>query len=149
MKKIIFLLFLIPVFCNAQIDSSKIKTAGIVLKGKDCDMILNLVKEDVGNFPDLDSLLKLKYRNPPSNNTDVTLDSIPNRQWLKIATKSKNDIMFVLEGVYKNIDTELRLHGTAWIISRMDKDKSVSDKDYDTRKKVGQKYGKRLDDEDQ
>ena len=149
MKYIITLLLIIPLIGKTQIDSSKIKTSGIVLKGKDVDMVCDIVRSDPANFPDLDSLIKLKYRNPPANTADVTLDSIPNRQWLKIALRMKNDNMCVLENVFKNVDAELRLHGTAWIISRLDKDKYVSDAAVVDRRKRGQRFGQQKDDEDQ
>ena len=149
MKYTLALLLIIPLLSNSQVDSSKLKTSGIVFKGKDLDMVADIVRADPMNFPDLDSLIKLKYRNPPANTADVTLDSIPNRQLLKIALRMKSDNMCVLGNVFKNVDAELRLHGTAWIISRLDKDNYVTDAALVDRRKRGQRYGQKKDDEDQ
>lgn len=148
MKTISFIiLFLISTTCFCQLDSSKIKTSGIVLKGRDCDMILYLIKYETYSYPQLDSVLKVKYANPPGDNQDVTIDSVPARQFLRLALKAKYNNVCLVEGMFNRIDAELRLHGTAWLINKLNRDKTGSDATYDALKKEGQKYGKKQDED--
>lgn len=150
MKKILLLLAVITLFTAssfAQLGSSKIRIGGIVLKGKHCDLILSVVKYNVSNFPLLDSVLKVKYLNPPSNNADVTIDSVSNKEWLRIFRLFNTHTIALRESYYKDVKDELNLHGTVWIKQRIIKDQYVNDADLDAARKDGQRYGKKQDDD--
>lgn len=155
MKKIFFLIlfWVSAAGAFAQLDSSKIRIGGIIIKGKICDNILYFVKYNPGSFPLMDSVFKVKYLNPPSNNTDVTIDSVNNKEWLKMWRMFNTDVISLRENWDKDLKDELNLHGTTWIKQRILKDTQGStnimgtDEEGNARRKEGQKYGKKENDE--
>lgn len=146
-KAIVIILILVSLNSFAQVDSSKLKTSGIILKGKDCDALAYFIRFDIGNYPDLDSLIKVIYRNPPANGANVTLDSIPAKQWLRVTRFIKYNQICLLQGVFDRINTELRLHGGSWIVGKLDKDNITSDAEYQAFKSEGQRFAKKNDDD--
>lgn len=159
MKKLLLIsLLFIAVNSFAQ-DTSKFRIAGIVLKGKVCDNILYFVKYNPSSFPLMDSVFKSKYTNPPGNNTDVTIDSVANKEWLRMWRIFNLDPISLREGWRKDLTDELNLHGTTWIKQRIIMDTqgtngnnnqrpiTGTDQEADARKKEGQKYGKKENDE--
>lgn len=147
MKKIFLLVLIIVSITSFSQDSSKLKTSGIILKGKDCDAVGYFIRTDIGNYPDLDSLIKVIYRNPPGNAANVTLDSIPAKQWLRIVRSMKINQICLLQGVYDRVNNELRLHGGSWMVGKLDKDNIVSDAEYSQLKNDGQRFAKKNDDD--
>lgn len=148
MKKIIFILLILPLGLHAQTDSTVIRINGIVLKGRDTDVALAMIKDDPSRYFVMDSLLKTVYTNPPGNATDVAMNNIPNKEWFRLFKSISQNAIAVnpFADMFKRLDTEFRLHGSAWLIHKMDLWRADFDALYDGLKKSGQKYGKRQDD---
>lgn len=149
MKKIFFLIALFcELTCYSQIDTGSVRINGIVLKGRDTDAAASLIKDNPSSFQILDSVLKTKYiPNKPANGADVTIDGVPNKEWVRMYKAMSTNIICVRNnnGHFDRLNTELRLHGTAYIISRLDKELSRSNEDDNTMKKRGQNYASKTD----
>lgn len=118
MKKIFFLLLLLPLMAMSQQDSGKIKVT-VIIKGKDCKFISNFM--DASNrFDDLDSVMKAAFRvaNSPANNDDVTITNI------------RLERISWINNVYQRLDAVLRAAGQTWIIGKLDADAAVDDNYY-------------------
>lgn len=148
MKKIFLIAFLIPTICFSQIDTSSVRISGLIFKGRDVDIVGAMVKNESDRFSTIDSTIKIIYVSPPGSNVDVTFNSIPGKEWLRMIRKISQNVICLNadNNVWKRMSDEMRLHGSAWLIHKLDLDKADADKIYDDLKKSGQKYAKKQDD---
>lgn len=147
MKKIITLFPILLAFGVFGQDSSNTKIDGIILKGKDCDLIARVIKFAPSQYFRIDSVLKAIYVNPPGNNADVTINGIPGKEWLRMLRILSFDRVALIQNCYSRVKAELLLHGGSWITNKITNDDLVLDSEYDSYKKEGQKYAKKTDDE--
>lgn len=151
MKKYIFILSVfvsINLICEAQSDSSNQRVSGVIIKGREADVVAYIVKVYSNDFPILDSVLKILYVIKPGNNTDVTFNGIPNKEWIRMLKKVALIPSAIIKNAYSNIRTELNIHGGAWVIHRIVLYELSVDDDFDSIKKVGQNYAQKKDDGD-
>lgn len=145
MKKVFLIISLITSVASfSQVDSSITRISGIVLKGKEFKIVAFFCMTDSKKYPTLDSIVKtISF---PQESDDVTFNSVPNRQWYKMQQDFKNSKVCLLQSAFKRLDDELRLHGSVWLIWRLNNDNvNGSDIDYDNTKKAGSAYAKKDD----
>lgn len=150
MKKILFIQFICILYSGglfAQSDSSKQRVSGIIVKGKDSDGIANIIKGSPNEYPILDSVIKQVYTATVNDNDNITLNSIPNKEWLRMIRKLRADPDWLIAKTYDRVHDTLFLRAGSWVISRIIVDDNKQTATIDNRKKDGQKYGKKQDDE--
>lgn len=148
MKNIFFAIaILFSAGCFAQ-DSANIRISGVILKGRESDIVCFIVKSNTSDFPILDSVIKAIYVTKPANGDNVTFNSIPNKEWVRMFKKVSNNATAVLKNAYANIITELQLHGGTFISHRIDVFNTGVDDDFVDIKKQGQNYAQKKSDGD-
>lgn len=142
--KYILILLLFPVITQAQLDSSKFKIS-VTINARDCEYV-SLLMERNNKFENLDSTLKAKFRvaSPPSNATNVIIDSIEGRAWLDICRSLSIDITALHANCFKRVSDAVRATTSVWIINKLDKDATQRDSDYDFRRAFGRDYLRKL-----
>lgn len=118
MKKIIFLL-LISNVAFAQIDSNLLKVT-VTVQARDFDFLGSFITNKL-EYEDLYDAVKVKYRipNPPTNQTGVTLDTIPIYQWLHVITKLRNDPLAILGSVYQRVGDVLAASSNTYLSNKI------------------------------
>lgn len=147
MKKIFLLLLVFISFNSFAQDSSAIRINGIILKGKDFKVVSYFCMLNPAKFPVLDSFVKAV--NFPADGDDVTFNNIPNRQWLRMFNdfKTNQSCLLTSNNNFKRLDDELRLHGSVWIIWRLNNALTDDDLINTNIKKAGASYAKKDDNE--
>lgn len=137
MKKIIFLLLLIPVLSSAQIDSSQLKVTATI-QARDLDYLGSFITNKL-EYEDLYDAVKLKYRvtNPPVNQNNVTLDTIPIFQWLHVITKLRNDPVAIQGLVFERVRTALLTASNPYLTGRINAGNSSDTTTFLQTKTVG------------
>lgn len=145
MKKIITLpILILSLNCFSQLDSSRFKIS-ITIGARDCEYV-SLLIEKTNKFEGLDSTLKSKFRiaSPPSNATNVVVDSIEGRVWLDINRSLSMDITALHANCFKRVDDAIRLTNSTWIVNKLNRDATSRDGDYDSRRSIGRLYLRKL-----
>lgn len=144
MKTIIILLLLFPAVCAAQLDSSRFKIS-VTINARDCEYI-SLLMDKTNKFEALDSTLKVKFRvaSPPSNSTNVVVDSIEGRAWLSITRSLSIDLVAMHANSFKRVSDAIRATTSIWVINKLDRDANQRDGDYDTQRAIGRLYLRKL-----
>lgn len=144
--KYIFILLMLPVMAHSQLDSSRFKIS-ITIGARDCEYI-SILMEKNNKFEPLDSTLKAKFRvaSPPSNSTNVVVDSIELRCWLDIMRSLSIDITAMHANCFKRVSDAIIATGSVWVINKLARDANIRDSDYDTRRAVGRLYLRKLQD---
>lgn len=146
MKKILCIAVVLwSMSAGAQTDSSKQRVSGIILKGREADVVCYMVKNNPSDFPILDSVIKAIYVNKPANGADVTFNAIPNKEWVRIFKRVQNDPISIIKNAFKNIMDELLLHGSEFIIHRVNIEVNASEEEFTAMKKIGQDYAQKKD----
>lgn len=146
MKKILFVILIFIGFKGlAQVDSSTIRISGIVLKGKDFKIVAFFCMKNSARYPTIDSIVKVVGE--PGESNDVTFNSVPNRQWFKMYQDFKQSptCLVSINNNFKRLDDELRLHGSVWLIWRLNNDEFQYDAENTIMKKAGASYAKKED----
>lgn len=122
MKKIIFLLFLIPILSKAQNENTIIS---VTLEARDVEFIAEFTSGDY--YQDLDSAIKSKFRpaaNAPSGTTAVTLGGVTAGTWLEVDKRLRRDAAALVgnNNPYSRTETGLRATANSWLIAAMDAD---------------------------
>jgi hypothetical protein len=147
--KIILSVFIILISMSsfAQ-DSSNIRVSGVILKGRESDIVAYVVKTNPNDFPILDSVLKILYVTKPANGADVTFNSVPNKEWVRMIKKVSNNSTAAIKNCYALISAALVLNGGAFISHRIVLLDIAIDDDFQAIKKLGQNYAQKKDDGD-
>jgi len=146
MKKILLIGFMFWSFGSmAQEDSAKQRVSGVILKGREADCVADIIRMNPSDFPILDSVIKALYVVKPANGDDVTFNSIPNKEWMRVFKRVKNDPVLIIKNAFKNIMDELLLHGGSFIIHRINLEVVQSDDEFNAKKKSGQDYAQKKD----
>ena len=127
-------------------DSAKMRVSGVILKGREADCVADIIRMNPSDFPILDSVIKALYIVKPANGDDVTFNSVPNKEWMRIFKRVKNDPVLIIKNAFKNIMDELLLHGGSFIIHRINLEVVQSDDEFNAKKKSGQDYAQKKDD---
>lgn len=135
-----FLGLFISAISFSQVDSSRSKIS-LSITAKDCEYVVKTFEKS-NKFEDLDSTLKKKFRgaSPPSNNNNVTIDSVEVRVYRSIMQMLRDDVVAVQNNVYKRISDLLIANGNAWIIDKLSKDLQVVSDQYDQIRTIGRAY---------
>lgn len=146
MKKIFLsLMIIISLQSFGQVDSSAIRINGIILKGKDFKMVSYFCMLNSARYPVLDSFVKAVTF--PADGDNVTFDNIPNRQWWKLYQDMKvnQSCLLATNNNFKRLDDELRLHGSVWLIWRLNNAIPDDDDLNLNMRKAGANYAKKDD----
>jgi len=126
-------------------DSAKQRVSGIILKGRESDIVCYIVKTNQIDFPIMDSVIKAIYVVKPGNGQNVTFNDIPNKEWMRMFKKMQNLPIAIIKNSFSNLMTELLLHGSSWIIYRVNIEVAQSEVEFDDMKKLGQDYAQKKD----
>jgi len=126
-------------------DSAKQRVSGIILKGREADIVCYMVKNNPSDFPILDSVIKAIYIVKPGNNDSVTFNVVPNKEWVRMFKKVQNNPTSIIKKAFDNILKELLLHGGSFIVHRVNIEVNISEEDFDAMKKIGQDYAQKKD----
>lgn len=120
MKKIIFILLLIPALAKSQADSSQ-TTISVTLQRRDLGYLLNLTGH-LPIFEDLDSVIKTKYRpTPPATpTTNVTIAGIKVRAWYSILLMLTYDPYATNSLILSRITTACQVPANVWLNHKID-----------------------------
>lgn len=123
MKKIIFLLFLIPILSKAQNETSIIAP---IIQARDCEYI-GYFSGSEDRWQDIDSSLKSKFRpafSAPSGTTNVTVGGATARAWFDIAYRLVREAPAVNGNntVFTRLDAALRAVGNTWLTNALNQD---------------------------
>lgn len=149
MKYILILTVFVSInlMCEAQ-DSANIRVSGVILKGREADIVGYVIKTNPNEFPILDSVIKVLYVNKPANGDNVPFNSIPNKEWVRMFKKVANNSTAQIKSSYSILITELQLHGGVFINHRINLFNTAIDDDFTAIKKLGQNYAQKKDDGD-
>lgn len=119
MKKIIFLLLFIPLLTKAQ-DNENTKVT-VTIQARDCEYIGYFISFNE-NYEDLFDAMKAKFRiaSPPSGTTNVTIDTIPIKQWLGVSGQLRTDPYAIGGSVLTRYETALRAANNTYMNGRLD-----------------------------
>lgn len=119
MKKIIFLLLFIPLLSVAQ-DNDNTKVT-VTIQARDCEYIGHIIAFNE-NYEDLFDAMKVKFRiaSPPTGTTNVTIDTIPIKQWLGVSSQLRTDPYSVGGSVLTRYEAALRAANNTYMNGRLD-----------------------------
>ncbi len=123
MKKLIYLLFLIPILAKTQNENSVIAP---VIQARDCEYIGYFTGiED--RWQDIDSCLKSKFRPPasaPSGTTTVTVGGATAKAWFDISYRLRREAAAINGNntPFTRIDAALRAISNTWLTAALDQD---------------------------
>lgn len=144
MKKLIYLLFLIPVITKAQNETSIIS---VTIQARDCEYIGYFTNED--KYQDIDSAMKSKFRPPanaPSGTTNVTLGGATARAWYEVVYRLRREAE-ALNGnnnPFTRIDAAVRAVSNTWLTTALDADSTAWDNNgYTIKRTAGRQRLKR------
>lgn len=115
MKKLFFILLLLPLFSTAQIDSSAIKVS-ISVQARDIEVISTLiVRNDL--YEDVWDNVKVKFRVavPPAGNEIVVMDTIPLKLLHSIYILLSSNNIAVKKNVLSRYEAILRAKNQSWL----------------------------------
>lgn len=140
--KYILILLLLPTFCYSQIDSSKTKLS-IIIAAKNCEYI-SLLFEKNNKYEDIDSTTKKKFRiaSPPTNNTNVQIDSVESRILADLYGNLSYDPVALSDTTkcLKDYEDACRASGGVWLNIRIDRIKKDKRSQYDVFRDAGRLY---------
>lgn len=115
MKKILFILLLLPSLCHGQVDSSTIKIT-VTVQARDIEFFSGYTFGNP-NYELLFDATKAKFRvtNPPTNTTNVTIDTVATGTWLSLLNDLRQDPIAVAANVFSRIETNVRAAGNTWL----------------------------------
>ncbi len=118
MKKIIFILLLIPCIVFAQ-DNDATKVT-VTIQARDCEYIGSFISFNE-NYEDLFDAMKAKFRvaSPPTGTTNVVLDTIPIGQWLGVSRQLRQDPYGIAGSVFSRYDVALRAANNIYMTGRL------------------------------
>jgi hypothetical protein len=139
MKKIIFILLLIPI-----LSSSQETNISVTLQARDCEFIGSFTGSD-DLYQDLDSLLKNKFRpgsTAPSGTTNVVITGITNTVWFRVCyfLRRKSTALNGNNNPFTRTDAALRAASNTWLTNALDADAVDWDLDgYTNDRAIGRK----------
>lgn len=148
MKIITLLLILIISISGFAQDSANQRVSGVILKGREADIVCYIVSTNANEFPIIDSVVKVLYVTKPANGADVTFNGIPNKEWVRMIKKVSNNSTAGIKNSYDLISAELILHGGSFITHRVNMLNIAIDDEFTAIKKLGQNYWQKKNDGD-
>lgn len=141
MKKIILLLFLIPILSKAQNETSIIS---VTIQARDCEYIGYFTGHE-DRYQDIDSSLKSKFRpaaSAPSGTTNVIVAGATARAWFDIAYRLVREPAAINGNntPFTRIDVALRAVSNTWLTAALNQD--IIDWDasgYSNNRNIGRK----------
>lgn len=123
MKKLIYLLFLIPILGKAQNETSIIS---VTLQARDCEYIGYFTWQEE-RYQDIDSAMKSKFRpaaSAPSGTANVVLGGATARAWFDIAYRLVREAPAVNGNntPFTRLDAALRAVGNTWLTNALNQD---------------------------
>lgn len=123
MKRLIYLLFLVPILSKAQNETSIIS---VTLQARDCEYIGYFTGNEE-RWQDIDSAMKSKFRpasNAPSGTTNVVLGGATARAWFDIAYRLVREAPAVNGNntPFTRLDAALRAVGNTWLTNALNQD---------------------------
>lgn len=117
MKKLIVIFFAFSSFLGAAQDSSTIKVSAQI-QARDIEYIAQyLVNND--KYEEVWDNIKAKFRvaNPPSGNTNVTIDTVALLVWADLHAELKHDVF--AKTTYNRVDAVLLALNQSWLTARI------------------------------
>lgn len=138
MKKLLFILFFLPVAAFSQVDSGETKI-NVTLQARDIKYITFYTAFN-SQFEDLFDNAKIKFRveTIPGNQDNVLIDTVPTAQWLKLYYIVKNDGIASSRGIITRLRSALEAVNYSYLTNQLLENDVADDQLIADRRKHGE-----------